>query len=765
VQRGSSSARNQEILAVALRHHQGGQLAEAEALYKRILQSEPQHADALHFLGVLAHQLGRNGQAIELISRAIAQNRRIAAFHNNLGNALRALGKLAEAVQSYRRALYLKPDYVEALYNLGVALQAQEDWSEATASYKRALKLNPQHVDAYNNLGNVLQAQGRLEEAVAAYRSALSCSPTHIEAHVNLGNVLKAQGQWDRALSAYSRALELDPGYAQAHNNLGMVLLQQGRLQEALGAYSRALASKPEYAEAHNNMAHVLQEQGRAAEAVAAFGRALALKPDYAQARLGQAIAAIPVFAADAAESGAVGAQFSHSLAALTQWDEEHPGALGRAVGTSQPFYLAYRPVDVTELLGRYGELVCGAAAAAAGRTVAVEVGSGGVGDALGVGEVRGAPAAVVAVGDRIRLGIVSAQVRRQHPVWEVLLRGVIAHLDRGQFELFLYHTDSAADEETDWARNQVDRFVQGPRSTQSWLEEIRRDRPDVLFYPEVGMDPATCALAALRLAPLQVAAWGHPVTTGLPTMDLFVSGELLEGEGAQHHYREHLLRLPGTGVCTELPPIQAQHWNDGGRSAEAVRFALCQQPIKFDPADDVLLARIARSVGDCEFWLASPNKLRWTGERLRERLGDAFLAQGLDPRLYLRLLPWMPRPQFAGFLDSMDVYLDCPAFSGYTTAWQAVHRGLPIVTVEGEFMRQRLAAGLLRQIGVTDGIAASRDEYVEIAVRFAREHRASRLQRRQTIQAAAKQADGNRAAVDAFGLAVAAAFRRSQLG
>ena len=353
---------------------------------------------------------------------------------------------------------------------------------------------------------------------------------------------------------------------------------------------------------------------------------------------------------------------------------------------------------------------------------------------------------------NRIRMVVVSGQVRH-HPVWDVVLRGIIAHMDRRQFEILLYHTGSIVDEETDWAQSRVDRFVQGPKSTEAWLNEVAQDLPDVMFYPEVGMDPATCALAALKLAPLQVAGWGHPVTTGLPSMNLFLSGELLEGPGAEQHYRETLIRLPGTGVCTESTVVQAQHWGGPDRQRHVVRFALCQQPIKFDPADDVLLARIAKDAGPSEFWLASTNTHPWATARLRDRLAAAFRAEGLDPDAHLRVTPWLPRRQFAGFLDEMDIYLDCPAFSGYTTAWSAIHRGLPIVTWEGEFLRQRLAAGLLRQIGITDGIARSRDEYVKIAVGWAQECTQSKrwAARRAAIRQAAPRADGNRSAVRAF--------------
>jgi len=197
------------------------------------------------------------------------------------------------------------------------------------------------------------------------------------------------------------------------------------------------------------------------------------------------------------------------------------------------------------------------------------------------------------------------------------------------------------------------------------------------------------------------------------------------------------------------------------------VRFSLCHQPIKFDPADDVLFVRIAQAAAPCEFWLSSPDTLSWTAIRLHERLTAAFRSAGLDPEVYLRVAPWLPHDQFAGFLNEMDIYLDCPGFSGYTTAWLAAHRGLPIVTLEGQFLRQRLAAGLLRQIGVTDGIASSADEYVEIAGRWAHEcRRANRLnERREALKQAASKADGNRAAVTAFEDAVLQHFDRMRRG
>jgi len=344
-----------------------------------------------------------------------------------------------------------------------------------------------------------------------------------------------------------------------------------------------------------------------------------------------------------------------------------------------------------------------------------------------------------------------------------MILRGLIASLNTRQFEIFLYHTDATVDEETNWARAQVARFVQGPKPLKHWLTEIAEARPDVILYPEVGMDPNACTLAALRLAPLQIAGWGHPITTGLPTIDWFLSAELLESPEAEQHYREKLVRLPGTGVHTEFPAPQKEHWSGPERRKDVVRFALCQQPVKFDPEDDILLARIAKAVGAAEFWLATPANMPWTAVKLRARISAAFRAEGLDPEVYLRATTWLPRRQFLSFLDEMDIYLDCPAFSGYTTAWQALHCGLPIITLEGQYLRQRLAAGLLRQVGATDGITQSREQYVAAAVAWANECRdAGRwAARRVELRRAAPRADGNRSAILAFEQKLREAFHR----
>jgi predicted O-linked N-acetylglucosamine transferase (SPINDLY family) len=723
-----------QTFAAALRHHQGGRLNEAETLYRRILQADSTHADALHMLGVLCYQTGRQQLAVDMLRRAIAQNGQMPAFHNNLGTVYTAAGNWPDAESCFRRALECKPDYGEAHYNLGTALEAQNRLEDAASAYRHALRLRPHHAGTWLNLSNVLRAQGKLEQAAVACQHAISVKPELAAAHNNLGNILAAQGRSEAAVAAYSKALTLRPNLAEAHHNRGLALLSGGRVDEAVVSCRQAVAHNPNFVAAHVTLGHALTQSGESGEALQCYQRALALDPNCGEAMLGCAVAPIPIVCGSILESNSAAATFNEHLHRLIQWTDAHPGKLGEAVGAAQPFYLAYRPSDLTAIVSRYGNLASSEASAYWKPPPVVERAS--------------APGR-----NRIRIAIVSGHVRQRHPVWEIILRGLIGQLDPQQFEVYLYHTGAAVDAETDWARSQVARFVQGPQPLKLWVAQIVEAQPDAIFYPELGMDPNSRTLAALRLAPLQIAGWGHPITTGLPSIDWFVSAELLESAQAQEHYREKLIRLPGTGVYTESRPQQSEHWGGPERRAGVVRFALCQQPLKFDPGDDQLLACVAKSAGNAEFWLATPDNMPWTAMKLRDRLSAAFRAEGLDPQARLHVTGWLPRARFISFLHEMDIYLDCPAFSGYTTAWQALHCGLPIVTLEGPYLRQRLAAGLLRQIEATEGIAQSREEYLATALRWANECREGERweARRAGVRRAAARADENRSAILAF--------------
>ena len=161
----------------ALALHQGGQLAEAQVLYEKILRKQPNYFDALHLLGVIFYQTRQLERAVELIDSAIKINPNNAASYSNRGNALKDLNQFDAAIASYDQAIQLKPDYADAYYNRGNTLKDLKQFDAAIASYDQAIQLKPDLAEAYSNRGNALKDLNQFDAAIASYDQAIQLKP------------------------------------------------------------------------------------------------------------------------------------------------------------------------------------------------------------------------------------------------------------------------------------------------------------------------------------------------------------------------------------------------------------------------------------------------------------------------------------------------------------------------------------------------------------------------------------------------------------
>jgi tetratricopeptide (TPR) repeat protein len=270
-------------LSLGLQEHQRGRLAEAARRYRDVLRAQPDHPDALHLLGVVAHQQGDHRQAAECIGRAVTLSPGNAAYHANLAEAYRALGNLDRAAECCRTALRLQPRSAEAANNLGLVLLAQGKIDEAIVQFRETLRLKPDYAMASNNLGNALRLQGDQGGALAHFRRAVAIDPNLAEARSNLGQLLLERHQPHEALDHLRTAVRLRPNLAEARNNLGNALRETGRLAEARQSYAEALRINPTLAMTYNNMGQALQEENALDDALAWYQRALQLDPKSAR--------------------------------------------------------------------------------------------------------------------------------------------------------------------------------------------------------------------------------------------------------------------------------------------------------------------------------------------------------------------------------------------------------------------------------------------------------------------------------------------------
>jgi tetratricopeptide (TPR) repeat protein len=255
-----------EALAMAAQHYRAGNHAEAERIYRKILEVDPTQADAWHICGIIAHLRGDHAEARKRIEQAIAVRGTVAAFHFNLGVILKSLQLPREAVASFQRALQLQPNYAEAYYNLGVVLSDLQQLPEAVHCYQQAIQLNPNFSEAYFNLGTLLSESQRFEEALKLYQRAIQANPHDAESFNNLGSAYKELGQLEEAYNAFDKAVELNPHYSIAKFNLGVIHMVRGEYDHALQSFQRLIAVEPNAPDWHLYAGMVLLMQGRLAE-------------------------------------------------------------------------------------------------------------------------------------------------------------------------------------------------------------------------------------------------------------------------------------------------------------------------------------------------------------------------------------------------------------------------------------------------------------------------------------------------------------------
>jgi predicted O-linked N-acetylglucosamine transferase (SPINDLY family) len=691
-----------QTLAQALKLHEQGRLAEAGQLYAAILVLRPDHFDALQMMGLVKLAAGQPTEALRLVSAAMASRKPSPQILLNHGLILDALKRHEEAIGSFDQALKLKSKYAEAHNNRGATLVTLGRGEEGLESCHKAIALKPDYVEAHYNAGTALRLLGRYDEALKCFDRALALRPNYFKAHNNRGAVLEGLRRFDEALVCYDRALELAPDFTEARNNRGRVLIGLDRAEEAIENFSIAIQVNPNDAEAWYQRGRHLLDIGRNTEAASDLARALALRPNYAEARFAACFAELPVVYAEESEIARQRAIYEQKLRALGK-DVEAGVLQGdpvKAIGARHPFLLAYQGGDDSALQRVYGEMV-----------------SRIIGQQYPPAPLPPPPAP----GEPIRIGIVSAFFYA-HSNWKIPIKGWISQLDRKRFHVTCYHLGAMHDAQTDAAAGLCDRFVHRTLDIDGWRREILADAPHVLIYPGLLMDALSLQLAAQRLAPVQCNSWGHPETSGLPTLDYFLSSDLMEAPEADAYYTEKLVRLPNLSIYYE--PVEREQVavtrEELGLRPDATVFWSAQSLFKYLPQHDDVFPRIAIGSGNCQFVF-----LRHFGgaditKLIGARLDRAFAKYGLRAADYCVFLDRLSLSKFVAAIGKCDIFLDSIGWSGCNSALESLPQNLPIVTLAGPMMRGRHSAAILRMMGVTETIAQSVEEYVFIAARLA---------------------------------------------
>jgi protein O-GlcNAc transferase len=720
-----------QALAEAQRLKDQGKLAQAESICRSVLTNEPDNARALHLLGATLHLLGgRQEEAIALLQRAVDVDPSNAAFWVTLGGNLAIAGQMPRATECFLKATQVNPDFVDGHYNLGLAYKHLNNHAQAEACFRRAIVLLPAHVDAHANLGLALFNQDRRAEAKTALAQALTLSPVHPLALTYTARLLALEGNRQQAeamlqaldpnaseaslfllattyefmtnnaltMSALRYLVAKYPKSAEAWAALGVGLIGDFQMSEGIEVSKKAIELDDKCASAWCSLGMAYLHSGLYGEAYAALTRTIELRPVLGPRVMRDLM--LPCIMGTKEEVRDSRARFKTNLDALMAESLHTDNPLGE-IGFTY-FYLAYHgenDVDLQRKISAFYRKTAPSLNYVAPHCVERKQHSGT---------------------GRIKLGFYSKFISTHSVSFSFarVLEGISA---TDQFDLFLIsdsasHTEGVA-EMYPTLRAQA---VQVPRELKTATQAISALELDMLIYLDIGMDPLSFLLAFARFAPVQCVMGGHPVTTGISTIDYYFSSDLIEPEDAQEHYSEQLVRLKHGGF--NFPRMS------GARSEKSAtelgmpshkRIYLCPMTLqKIHPDfDDAINAILTRDPDAAVVFFESAQSPEWA--RLLKARFDRTILRELRNRVCF--MPWIRDQQdLIRIIELSSVVLDPFHFGIGTTGIHVFTAGTPLVTMPSRFMRGRVGYMYCRLLDTMECFAGSLEEYVDKALSIA---------------------------------------------
>jgi protein O-GlcNAc transferase len=760
---------------------QQGRFAEGVELARKALASNPRHAQAHVLLGRGLSELGQSDEAAASFAHAIALAPDLARAHSHLADLLSDLGRNAEAIESYDRALLLASDTVEDWFNRGLALRAVGRKEEAIASFDRAIAGRPDFAQAYLERANVLSELHRLDdalegvdralaldaklaqawhsrgiilsglqrrdEALAAHDRALALKSDLAEAWLGRGNILGELKRYDEAFAAYDTAITLKPDFAEAWLGRGNGHFALRRHGEALAAHDSALALKPDLAEAWLGRGSVFTDLKRYDEAFAAYERALALKPDLAEAWLGRGN-----LLAELKRSEEAFAAYDRALALKSDlaeaWlgrgnvffeltrDEDAVAAYHKALSLDPDVKYAagiqllakLRMCDWTDLEAEIAQLLAairaGKPASAPFVILAISSSSADqlqcaksfIADQPSFPAIRGGE---IFSHGRIRVAYLSPDFR-EHPVAHLTV-GLFEQHDRSRFEVtglsFGPDQESAMRQRLKGA---FERFVDVKgQSDQEIAEIIRRLEIDIAVDLTGFTKENRLNILARRAAPIQVNYLGYSGTMGADYIDYIIGDRTVIPPAQASFYSEKIAWLPDAFMVNDATRRIAERTptrSECGLPEDGFVFCCFNNTVKIVPATFHVWMRLLSAIEGGVLWLNEANPAAQANlQREAERCGVSGGRLIFAPRM----------PDIADHLArhrQADLFLDTLPYNAHTTASDALWAGLPVLTCLGSTFAGRVAASLVKTVGLDELITHSLEDYEALALKLARE-------------------------------------------
>ena len=389
----------------------------------------------------------------------------------------------------------------------------------------KLIKQFPNNYTLYNILGSILVAQKNFDKAIINYKKSIQINPNYAMGYNNLAVILVRLRKFDESVDNYQQAIKIKPDYVEAYNNLGLAFKEFGKFDKSIDSFRQAIQIRPDYVAAHKNLGNLLRKIGRVDDARKYFNKVIDLEPDNVEYKINSELLIAPIVQS-AKEINFYRSQYKKGLQSLEQYKyvTQYPGSTIKI----NSYYLSYHNKDNLELMKRTSDLFTQI-------IPTINYVSKNISKQKKI--------------EKIRIGFIS-EFLTEHTIGK-LFGGLIKNLDKKKFEVVIFHTahtkKSSMKNEIENGANKI--VILGIK-IQAQQQQIEKENLDIVFYPDISMSPTTYFLAFSRLAPVQIVSWGHPETTGINTIDYFLSSTLFEPGNTKKKYSERLSRFRWCYIC-----------------------------------------------------------------------------------------------------------------------------------------------------------------------------------------------------------------------
>jgi predicted O-linked N-acetylglucosamine transferase (SPINDLY family) len=571
--------------------------------------------------------------------------------------------------------------------------------------------------DLYYLAGLANDRCGDSVKAIDRYKVAVKLGPRWDAPANNLGCIYDRLGNYREAISWYQHAIDVGPESVLAYMNAARTAYCISEYKErALAFLDAARAKFPDNSKIPTCMAFIHVRNGDKERAATVLAEALALNPVAVGAIVQKVSMCIPVVYRNMPHVDQVEVDVQ---AALTQMEQDVSLVEAQSIDIrdefvdiwSDPlFYLAYNGRDNSHAVRRYAGCL---------RRLMLKA----FGNFEEISRNRHRDRVKGESSKKIRIAFVTAFLNG-HSVWKAPLSGLYDCLDRDKFEIFSYYLGAVSDQITQYAVDRSEKY-QKSGDLREIIFQISQDCPDIIIYPEIGMNFNSVCLSTLRLAPIQATMVGHPVTSGSACIDYYFSSDMMESQNSDEHYTESLVRLPGLGsvFTCKIPDASSRSRRHFGLSDQDTIFLSPQSVYKYLPEDDDIYPRIIKKNGGGKFVFLRNPEYEESIKIFEERLRAVFEEYSMSYDNHVIFIKErLSGSDFVALCKCSDVFVDNPSWSGMNTTLDALHSGCCVATVDGQFMRQKHTAAIMRYLGFESHIAMTKGEFVEICVRFAKD-------------------------------------------